>query len=212
MAITEPEPTAAAEPALGRREALRRRLRPFTGLIPVVLMVPVLAFNLYGLAIVLTLISGAGVIAYHLSRGQGVTSLDAILLAFGALNAVLYFGFDNAVLLDHIDAVIYSLLAASATWTLFRDPPWTEQFTRRVVAPEAWERPEFRAMNRFATVMWAACFAACDAVALTAAEPWRLYVPIGLMVATAVASRRLSRRYLARLLGVPADALPAPFA
>src|SRR3954466_13931482 len=93
------------QPARGR-DALRRRLLPFTGLIPVVLMVPVLAFNLYGLAIVLSLVSGAGVIAYHLSRGQGVTSLDLVLLSFGLLNAILYFGFDNAVLLDHIDAVI----------------------------------------------------------------------------------------------------------
>jgi hypothetical protein len=30
---------------------MRRRLLPFTGLIPVVLMVPVLAFNLYGLSV-----------------------------------------------------------------------------------------------------------------------------------------------------------------
>src|SRR3954452_2205307 len=117
-----------------RREALRRRLLPFTGLIPVLLMVPVLAFNLYGLAIVLSLVSGAGVIAYHLSRGQGVTSLDLILLGFGLLNAILYFGFDNAVLLDHIDAVIYTVLAAPAAWSLVRGPAWTTQFTKRTVA------------------------------------------------------------------------------
>ena len=196
----------------GRGDALRRRLLPFTGLIPVVLMVPVLAFNLYGLAIVLTLVSGTGVIAYHLSRGQGVTSLDLLLLGFGAVNAVLYFGFDDALLLDHIDAVIYSLLAAQAAASLLRDPPWTAQFTRRVVAPAAWDRPEFRAMNRFATVLWTVCFAACDAVALVAGNPLRLYLPIALMVLTAVLSRRLSRLYLARLLGLPADALPAPWA
>src|SRR4051794_21639144 len=108
MTMTAPEQTS------GRRDTVRRRLLPFTGLIPVVLMVPVLALNAYGLAIVLTLVSGAGVIAYHLSRGQGVTSLDLILIAFGAVNAILYFGFDNAVLLDHIDAVIYTVLAAQA--------------------------------------------------------------------------------------------------
>jgi hypothetical protein len=34
------------------------------------------------------------------------------VLGFAALNAVLYFGFDNAVVLEHIDAVIYTLLAA----------------------------------------------------------------------------------------------------
>ena len=150
-------------------------------------------------------------IAYHLARGQGVTSLDVILIAFGAVNAVLYFGFDSALLLDHIDAVIYSVLMTQATWSLFRDPPWTAQFTKRTVAPQAWELPEFRSVNRFATAMWAACFAVCDVIALTAAQPWRLYAPVVLMLVTAVASRRLSRRYLAHLLGVPADALPEPW-
>src|SRR3954454_13548627 len=205
MTITAPEQ------ARGRGEAVRRRVLPFTGPIPVVVMVPVLALNAYGLAIVLTLVSGAGVIAYHLVHGQGVTSLDLILLGFGAVNAVVYFGFGNAVLLDHIDAVIYTVLAAQATWSLFRDPPWTAQFTRRTVAPEEWELSEFRAVNRFATAIWAACFAACDVLALAAAQPWRLYAPVVLMLVTAVASRRLSRLYLARLLGFPADALPAPW-
>src|SRR4051812_13367741 len=205
MAISAPQ-----QPR-NRREAVRRRLLPFPGLIPVVVMVPVLALNAYGLAIVLALGSGAGVIAYHLARGQGVSSLDLILIAFGAVNAVLYFGFDSAVLLDHIDAVIYSVLVAQATWSLFRDPPWTEQFTRRTVAPQAWELSEFRSVNRFATALWAVCFAVCDVIALTAVGPWRLYAPVVLMLVTAVASRRLSRLYLARLLGVPADALPAPW-
>jgi hypothetical protein len=91
---------------------------------------------------------------------------------------------------------------------LFRDPPWTAQFTKRTVAPEAWELPEFRAVNRLATAVWAACFAVCDVIALTAASPWRLYAPVVLMLVTAVASRRLSRRYLARLLGVPALLAP----
>src|SRR3954463_8156157 len=107
---TAPAPEATTAPPTG----LRKRLLPFTGLIPVVLMVPVLAFNLYGLAILLALVSGAGVIVYHVSRGQGVSSLDVILLCFGGLNAVLYFGLDNPILLDHIDAVIYTLLAAHA--------------------------------------------------------------------------------------------------
>src|SRR3954468_23308566 len=202
---------AAPEQARGRRDAVRRRLLPFTGLIPVVGMVPVLALDAYGLAIVLTLVSGAGVIAYHLSRDQGVTSLDLMLVGFGVVNAILYFGFDNAVLLDHIDAVIYTVLAVQAAWSLFRDPPWTGQFTKRTVAPEAWELSEFRAVNRIATAIWAACFAACDVIALTAPQPWRLYAPVVVMLFTAVASRRLSRLYLARVLGVPANALPAPW-
>jgi hypothetical protein len=205
---TAPTPPAASLP---RRDSLRRRLLPFTGLIPVLLMVPVLAFNLYGPAIVLALASGGAVIAYHLVRGQGVTSLDLLLLGFAALNAVLYFGFDNAVLLDHIDAVIYTLLAAQATWTLFRGEPWTTQFMRRTVPPEAWTLPEFRAVNRFSTALWAACFAACDLAALLLGQPLRLYLPIAGMVATAAVSRPLARRYLARRLGVAVDALPAPW-
>src|SRR3954469_11869556 len=203
---------AAPEQTRGRRDAVRRRMLPFTGLIPVVVMVPVLALNAYGLAIVLTLVSGAGVVAYHLARGQGVSSLDLILLAFGAVNAVLYFGFDNATLLDHIDAVIYTVLAAQATWSLFRDPPWTTQFTKRTVSPQAWELPEFRAVNRSSPAMGAAASDACDVIALAAGDPLRLYLPIVLMVVTAALSRRLARAYLARLLGVSADALPAPWA
>ena len=189
---------------------MRRRVLPFTGLIPVVVMVPVLALNAYGLAIVLTLVSGAGVISYHLARGQGVTSLDLILIGFGAVNAVLYSGINNAVLLDHIDAVIYTVLAAQAAWSLFRDPPWTalhEADGRAggvgVAAVPRGEPVRDRHLGDL--------FAACDVIALTAAPPWRLYAPVLLMLVTAVASRRLSRRYLAGLLGVPADALPAPW-
>jgi|SRR4051812_27629465 len=196
---------------MSRRDAVRRRLLPFTGLVPVVLMVPVLAFNLYGLAIVLGLASGSAVIAYHVARGQGVTSLDALLLGFAAVNAVLYFGFDEDVLLNHIDAVIYTLLAAMAAATLFHGEPWTSQFTRRTLPPEAWELPEFRDVNRFSTVLWAACFVACDVVALRVGHPLRVYLPIALMLAVAAASRPLARLFLARRLGVPVGDLPAPW-
>jgi hypothetical protein len=78
---------------------------------------------------------------------------------------VLYFGFDNAVLPDHIGAVIYTVLAAQAAWSLLRGPAWTTQFTKRTVAPEAWDLPEFAAVNRFTTAWWAAGFAVCDVIA-----------------------------------------------
>jgi prolipoprotein diacylglyceryltransferase len=61
------------------RSPLRRRLLPCTGLMPVLPMVPVLAFNLYAVAIVLGIVSGTLVIAYHLRQGQGVTSLDVLV-------------------------------------------------------------------------------------------------------------------------------------
>jgi hypothetical protein len=140
-----------------------------------------------------------------------VTSLDLLLLGFAAVNGVLYFGFDNALLLDHIDAVIYTVLAAQAAWTLTREEAWTTQFTRRTVPADAWALPEFGAVNRFSTALWAACFAACDVIALTVANPLRIYLPVALMLGLAVASRRLARIYLARKLGVPVHALPAPW-
>jgi hypothetical protein len=46
-------------------------------------------------------------------------------------------------------------------------------------------------------------------MALLVAQPLRLYLPIATMIALAVVSRPLSRAHLARLLGVPAGALPA---
>jgi hypothetical protein len=55
----------------GIRSALRQRVLPFTGLIPVVVMVPVLAFNLYAVAIVAGIVSGVAVIAYHVGKGRG---------------------------------------------------------------------------------------------------------------------------------------------
>jgi hypothetical protein len=54
--------------------------------------------------IVATLAAGTAVVAYHLSRRQPITSLDVVTLAFGACNAVLYFGFSVTVLMRHIDA------------------------------------------------------------------------------------------------------------
>jgi hypothetical protein len=194
------------------RHALLQRLLPFTGLVPVVLIVPLLAFDKYAIAICLGMASGVVVITYHVRRGQGVTSLDVLLLGFASLNAVLYFGFGTAILIKHIDAVIYTLLALQAAYSLLGSEPWTTQFTRRVLPPEVWSRPEFHAMNRFATALWLGCFAVCDVIALVAPQPLRLYLPIGLMVVLAVISRPLSRAYLARQLGVPVGALPAEWA
>lgn len=171
-------------------------------------MVPALAFNLNALAIVLSIASGCLVVAYHLRQGQGVTSLDASLLAFAALNAVLYFGFDNAILVDHIDAVIYTLLTLQAATSLLGPTPWTTQFTKRAMSPAVWDRPEFHTINRFSTIHWTLAFAACDAIALLTGQPLRLYGPIAVMVALAIVSRPLARSHLAKLLGVPASALP----
>lgn len=81
--------------------------------------------------------------AYHLRNGQGVTNLDVILLAFATLNAILYFGFGSSVLIDHIDAVIYTLLSVVAAASLLSDTPWATQFTKRTTSPAVWDRWEF---------------------------------------------------------------------
>jgi|SRR4051794_1476417 len=95
--------------------------------------------------------------------------------------------------------------------TLRGGEPWTTQFTKRTVNPKAWHLPEFEAVNRFSAALWAGGFAACDLVALTAAQPFRLYVPIAVVVGLAVISRPLTRVYLARRLGLTTATLPAPW-
>jgi hypothetical protein len=172
----------------------------FTGLIPVLIMVPILLLHAYAVGILVAVVGSALVVAYHLRRGQGITSLDVLALTFAVANLVLYFGFDSTVLIEHLDAVFYALLAAQSAVSLIAGSPWTTQFTRRTVVPELWETPAFRAMNTLTTRLWAACFVLCLIAALLLPDPIRVWVPVGLMVVTVVLSRRLGRRYLARRL------------
>lgn len=202
------EPYSVSEQAAGIRWTLRQRVLPFTGLMPVLLMVPLLAFNLYAVAIALGIASGAAVIAYHARMGQGLASLDLALLGFALLNAVLYFGLGSSVLIAHIDAVIYTLLSVTAAVSLLGDAPWTAQFTKRAMPPAVWNRWEFREINRSSTALWAIGFAICDAIALAARRPLRLYAPIAAMIVLAMVSRRVARAHLARLLGVSVAELP----
>ncbi len=50
------------------------------------------------------------------------------------------------------------------------------------------------------TALWAAAFTVCDAIALLAPGPLRVFIPIALLFATALAVTRLARFYWARLL------------
>ncbi len=177
----------------------------FTGLIPVLVMVPILLLHAYALGILVAVVGSALVVAYHLSRGQGITSLDVLALTFAAANLVLYFGFDSTVLIEHLDAVFYALLAAQSAASLIAGSPWTTQFTRRTVVPELWETPAFRAMNTLTTRLWAGCFALCLVSALVLPDPSRVWVPVGLMLLTVVVSRRLGRRHLAQRLAAAED-------
>jgi len=188
------------EPGSRDEEVLRGRslLLGFTGLIPLVLMVPILMLHLYAAGIIEGLLAGSGVIGYHLARKQGVTSVDLLALAFAAVNAVLYFGFDNRTIIAHLDVAIYTLLTAIIAVSLIRQQPWTTQFAKRMVPPELWEQPAFHTINMKITAIWAAAFATCDLIAMFGSGPIRRYVPIGLLVATAALVPRLARWYRAR--------------
>lgn len=172
----------------------------FTGLIPVLFMVPILLAHAYTAGVVVAVAGSTLVVTYHLSRRQGITSLDVLALSFGLANLVLYVGFASTLLIEHLDVAFYSLLAAQALVSLLSGSPWTMQFTRRTVVPDLWDCNAFRAMNMLTTRFWAGCFVACDIAALTLPDPSRVWVPAVVMVGTVAVSRRLGRRYLARSL------------
>lgn len=173
----------------------------FTGLIPVLLMVPMLLAHAYLAGVLVSAAAAVGVVTYHLVRRQGITTLDVLALGFAVVNLVLYLGFDNDVLIRHIDAVFYAVLAVQSALSLVMGTPWTTQFTRRTVTKEFWDHPAFREMNVFATRLWAGCFVACDVMALTLPDPTRVWAPVALMGLTVVVSRRFGRRVFTRRLG-----------
>ncbi len=182
-------------------EVLRGRslLLGFTGLIPLVLMVPILMLHLYAAGIIEGLLAGSVVIGYHLARGQGVTSVDLLAIGFAGVNALLYFGFGNRTIIENLDIAIYTLLTAIIAVSLIRQRPWTTQFAKRMVPADLWEQPAFHTINMRITAIWAAAFATCDLIALLGSGSTRHYVPIGVLLATAALVPRLARWYRARL-------------
>jgi hypothetical protein len=168
----------------------------FTGLLPVVLMVPILLAHAYALGVVVAVVGCVGVLAYHLARRQGVTSLDLLALLFAVGNVVLYFGLHDTWLISHVAVVFYTLLALQCAVSLFRGEPWTSQFTRRVVRPEFLADPRFRAMNVRSTVVWTAAFAVCDALALLVHGAAGTWLPLGVLALAVVVSRVGGRLYL----------------
>lgn len=119
----------------------------FTGLVPVILMVPILLAHWYAFGVLVAVVGCVGVVAYHLARRQGITSLDVLALVFAVVNVVLYFMIGNTWLIEHVAVVFYTLLAAQCAASLIRQEPWTMQFTRRVVTPEFAADPRFREMK-----------------------------------------------------------------
>jgi len=197
-----PDDARPAEPRTLEAARSGHWWQAFTGLIPVLVMVPILLAHAYAVGVAVAAAGAALVVAYHVSRGQGITSLDVLALVFAVANLVLYVGFDSTILIEHLDAAFYTLLAAQSLLSLVTGSPWTTQFTRRTVVPELWGSEAFRSMNVRTTRLWAGCFVVCDVVALTLPHPSRVWVPVGVMVLTVVVSRRLGRRYLARRLGL----------
>ena len=168
----------------------------FTGLLPVVLMVPILIAHAYAAGVVIAVVGCVGVIAFHLVRGQGITSLDVLALLFAVVNVVLYFGLGNTWLIGHVAIVFYTLLALQSAVSLFRGDPWTMQFTRRVVRPEFVADPRFRRMNVLTTVVWAVAFVACDALSILVHGAAGTWLPLVVLALAVVVSRVSARLYV----------------
>ncbi len=98
-------------------------LLAFTGLIPLILSLPLYILSLWTPAIIVGILLTLGVIVYHLRIGQGITSLDLLTLLFGIVNAVVYFGFKSGILNEHISVVIYSILLAQVVASLLHGDP-----------------------------------------------------------------------------------------
>jgi len=191
------------QPIRGKPELTTVRSRhswqAFTGLLPTLLMVPLLLLDLEAAGVVLASLASLGVIGYHLRLKQGLALLDVVAVALTGTNVALYVGFGSDLLMANIDTVFYTLLLLmSATSLRCGGEPWTTQFTRRTLVPELWTTPAFRAMNVATTRLWVACFVACDAAALLLPAPWQLWSPIAVLVVTVLASRRLGRTVLKR--------------
>jgi hypothetical protein len=168
----------------------------FTGLLPVVLMVPILIAHAYAAGVIVAVVGCVGVVVYHLARRQGITSLDLLALVFAVVNVVLYFGLGNTWLIGHVAIVFYTLLALQSAVSLFRGDPWTMQFTRRVVRPEFVADPRFRRMNVRTTVVWVAAFAACDVLSVLVHGAAGTWLPVVVLALAVVVSRVSGRLYL----------------
>ena len=179
----------------------------FTGLLPVIIMVPILLVHAYALGVIVAAAGCLGVVGYHLARGQGITSLDLLALVFATVNLGLYFIADNTWLIEHVAVVFYTLLAVQCIVSLVRGDPWTSQFTKRVVTPEFVTDSRFRVMNVRSTAVWAVAFAACDIFSLALHGAVSTWLPVLVMVVAVVASRVLGRTVLSG--GAGYDAAPA---
>ena len=171
-------------------------LLSFTGLLPLALAMPILLLHLYAVGIVVSVLSAAAVIGYHVRRGQGVTALDVAALLFGLLSGVLYFGFHDTTLPEHLGTVFYILLGVQIVWYALRGEPWTLQYARRSAPPILWTNPAFIAGNWASSALWGAGFFVCAALSvLLSGTTIGIYLPLVLLVTFALLTRPLGRWY-----------------
>ena len=176
-------------------------LLSFTGLIPVILTLPIILLHQWTLSIIVGLASALIVVFYHLCKRQGITSLDIFSLLFGVVNSVLYFGFHSTIILQHLDATIYTVLFMQVIYSLLRNKPWTGQYARRTVASELWTTKLFHEVNRFLTILWGIVFLASDLISLFIPnDTLRIVIPLVLFVLLAVLTPRLARWFSTRYL------------
>ena len=185
-------------PTDGPHRARASSLLAFTGLIPVLLILIPLIAGWWTAAIVINIVSSLAVIGFHLAKRQGVTTFDLLVLALGVVNAVLWFGFGNDILLKNFAVPIYAILAIQAFVSLRFGTPWTVQFAKRQVDPSLWSSPLFLAVNRQTTRWWVIGFAACALLSLLP-QPWSSITSTVMLVITVVRTPRVAARARTRL-------------
>jgi hypothetical protein len=177
-----------------------QQLFSFTGLIPMLLVLPLLIFHLWAIATVVGGFSAILVITYHLHQRQGITSLDLLSLGFALLNAILYFGFHTAILFEYLDTAIYTTLLFQVIYAQIQGEPWTIQYAKRSIPSAQWHTSAFRSANRFISLVWGGCFFSCLILSLfRGLGVWHILLPAILLIGTAVLTPSLSFWYAKRV-------------
>ena len=163
----------------------------FVDLIPVAVLVVLVLFHLWTISIFATLFCALVSMGIHAKQKQKITSMEWILLVLGVISGVLYFGYHSTFLLQHVGIFIYTLLLLEVIVSLIRNEPWTKQHAKRSVQPEVWELPVFHETNRFLTYIWGAVFAVGVVLSFTPNMLIGIFVPVVLVIATAIATPRI---------------------
>ncbi len=177
-----------------------QRLLSFTGLIPMILVLPLLAFHLWSIATIVGGLSAILVIVYHLYQRQGVTSLDLLSVGFALLNVILYFGFHTAILFEYLDTAIYTVLLGQVVYAQIQGEPWTIQYAKRSIPAAQWHTSAFRSANRFISLVWGGCFSICLILSLLRGlGVWHTLLPAILLIGMAILTPSLSFWYAKRV-------------